>query len=530
MGAAANIKDGHSERITSGLRVLGRVRLSRSAEESTSVQRQREIIESWANQNDHTIIGWAEDLDISGAVDPFDTPALGPWLTEHRKHEWDVLATWKLDRISRRVIPMNKVFGWVLDNDKTLVCVSENLDLSTWIGRLIANVIAGVAEGELEAIRERTRGSQRKLRELGRWGGGIVFYGFKPAKHSDAGWVWERDEYSAGILDEIIAELLDGKSMQSIAGVLNRRGVLSPSDYTRQRNGNPTLGKKWSTSGIRAVLSSKSLLGHMTHGRVTVRDDEGNPVLKGPSLIEPDLFDRLQAALDAKSFKVTNRSSGASPLLGVAVCKAPCHRQDCPGGSSCGCPVCGRLMHSRKHHKPGYGKTYRYYQCTGGKSAGHGERDHGTNTLNADDLEGLLEERFLLALRDQKVRQRVYIRAENHQIELEEATRAVDELTSLIGTMTSDTLRKRLTEQLGALDSRITELEKLPPSESRWEYRESPETYGQAWGLADTEGRRQLLLKSGITAAVYSWGRTNQTPGVLEVDLRIPEDITERMA
>ncbi len=52
------------------MRVLGRIRLSRMTEESTSAARQREIIEMWAKSNDHEIVGWAEDIDVSGSVDP----------------------------------------------------------------------------------------------------------------------------------------------------------------------------------------------------------------------------------------------------------------------------------------------------------------------------------------------------------------------------------------------------------------------------------------------------------------------------
>lgn len=495
------------------MRVLGRIRLSRASEESTSVERQREIIEQWAAANDHTVIGWAEDLDISGSVDPFDTPALGPWLTQHRLGEYDIVCAWRLDRLSRRAIPMNKLFGFIIDNEKTLVCVSENLDLSTWIGRMIANVIAGVAEGELEAIKERTRASQQKLRELGRWGGGIVFYGFNPAEHPTAGWVWERDDHSAGVLQEAISRVLDGESTESIAGLLNHRGELAPSDYTRQRNGNPVQGKKWSNNGLRTLLRSQSLLGHMTHKGVTVRDDEGNPIRKGPALIERDVFDRLQSALEAKAFSVTNRSVNASPLLGVAVCG-----------------FCERSMHLRQHHNKQRGKTYRYYQCLGGWSSGHGVREHEPNIMTAGDLEELVRDTFLDEVGTENVRERVFVQAESHQIELNEAVRAVEEITPLLGTITSGTMRKRLTEQLTALDKRIAALEKLPIQESRFEYRETDATYHDAWFAAGTEGKRQLLLKSGITAAVKVRGKTRQTPGSLEFELRMPGDVRDRLA
>lgn len=57
-------------------RVLGRVRLSRLTDESTSAERQRELIEQWSAMNDHTVVGWAEDLDISGSV---TTPSKKTW-------------------------------------------------------------------------------------------------------------------------------------------------------------------------------------------------------------------------------------------------------------------------------------------------------------------------------------------------------------------------------------------------------------------------------------------------------------------
>ena len=81
------------------MRVLGRIRLSRLTEESPSAARQREIIENWAAANDHEIVGWAEDIDVSGSVDPFEAPALREWWD--RKDEWDILCAWKLDRIGR---------------------------------------------------------------------------------------------------------------------------------------------------------------------------------------------------------------------------------------------------------------------------------------------------------------------------------------------------------------------------------------------------------------------------------------------
>lgn len=468
------------------------------------MERQREIVEAWADANNHQIVGWAEDLDVSGSLDPFATVGLGPWLAKDRLHDWDILCAWKLDRLARRAVPLHRLFGLCQDENKTLVCVADNIDLSTWVGRLIASVIAGVAEGELEAIRERTKSSQKKLRELGRWGGGIVFYGFKPVESEAAGWEWERDSYSAGVLDSVIAKVLDGQSTESIAGELNKRGELAPSDYTRTRAGKPTRGVKWTTNTLRTILGSKSMLGYMTHKSVPVRDAEGYPILKGPELISQQRFDRLQEALNAKSFKVTNRSVGASPLLGVAVCG-----------------LCGRLMHLRQNHSKPRNKTYRYYQCLGGSMTG--TKDHPTNVIKADDLEELVESGFLFEYGSQNVREKVYVEAPDHQIELEQARTAVEELMPLLGTVTSTSVRSMLTGQLSALDSRIEALEKLPTRESGWEWQNHQETYAEAWEPADADARRQMLIKRGVTATVAVTDRVARTnPGVVSFSIQAP--------
>src|SRR6478609_9971225 len=191
------------------LRVLGRIRLSKDADETgTSIERQRESINQWSAMHGHTVVGWAIDSGVSGSVDPFESPDLGPWLKPHRLPEWDALVAYRLDRLSRRVIPLNKLFGFVQDHGKTLASVSESLDLSTWIGRLVANVIAGVAEGELEAIRERNLGSQKKVRQLGRWHGGSPPYGFSTVKRSD-GWYLAVDAAESRVIrDDILPRVL----------------------------------------------------------------------------------------------------------------------------------------------------------------------------------------------------------------------------------------------------------------------------------------------------------------------------------
>ncbi|AIK69070.1 serine integrase [Mycobacterium phage Trike] len=496
------------------MRVLGRLRISRATEESTSIERQREIVEQWAAAHDHEIVGWAEDQDVSGSVDPFDAPALGPWLSEHRKHEWDILCAWKLDRLSRRAIPMNKLFGWMIDNDKTLVCVSENLDLGTWVGRMIANVIAGVAEGELEAIRERTTASHKKLRELGRWAGGPTYYGYVPKPRDSAGWELDIDPHAAGVLKEIIEKTIAGQSTESIVVELNERGELAPSDYLRKRTGKPLRGTKWNTSTIRHQLKSKTLLGHMTHKGQTVYDEAGLPVQKGPALIDRDTFKQLQDALEARGINRTKRVTGASPLLGVAVCD-----------------VCGGPMYYRSTSNRNNTGLLRQYICKHGrygKTQANGGEPY--NIIQADLLEAHVEEQFLWRMGDKRRIERVFVPGEGHQDELETAERAVEDLTSLLGTITQASARSRLLAQLAAAHDRLSRLEELPASEPRWEIRETGDTYAEAWQKATTEERRQIMLKAGVQMRVQMKDRVPRVfAGVLHSNWIEPTDIEERL-
>ena len=430
------------------MRVLGRIRLSRLTEESTSAARQREIIERWAADNNHEVIGWAEDIDVSGSIDPFEAPALKEWWA--REAEWDILCSWKLDRIGRRAIPLNKVFGWMLDRDKTLVCVADQIDLSTWVGRLVANVIAGVAEGELEAIRERTKASRRKLLEDGRWPGGTVPFGFTPVPLDGGGWKLGHNPEQVAVIRNITQEVIDGTSVAAIAD----KYQLLPQTL-------------WNT------LTSKTLLGHATYEGRTVRDRAGMPVLNAEPVLAQDEWDRLQKAVAARRVQQT-RTAGVSPMNGIAFC-----------------PTCDSQLYSRRYKSKGK-YLYCYYYCP---------NKHGRN-IPSEKVERLVFDTFLEEFGDDPVLEKVYVPAEDHQTELEAAQRALDELSSFVGTTTSDYARSRLTEQMRALDLQIARLEKLPSHQAGWELKETGSTFNSVWSISSPEQKRKMVMDKGITAHV----------------------------
>ncbi|AQP30891.1 serine integrase [Rhodococcus phage AngryOrchard] len=494
------------------MRVIGRLRISRQSEESTSIDRQRELIQNWADTHDHEIVGWAEDIDVSGSIDPFEAPGLGPWLKRDRLGEWDILVAWKLDRIARRAIAINRVFHLCQEHDKTLVCISDNIDLSTWVGRLIANVIAGVAEGELEAIRERTLASHRKLRELGRWPGGRPAYGYKAVERTDGpGWKLVHDEYSATIMREIVDRTLQGEAGNAIAQDLQERGVLTPAEYRREMNGEKLRGGEWMGQVIRKMLKSRTLLGHVTHQQVTViNEKEGTPILKGEPLVSLEEWEELQAMLGGSSRpKNHNRTTAASPMLDVALC-AECEK-----------PLHLRTQRTQRKEKL---HVHRYYYCP----------DKHGSAIRGEDVENAVENQFLEDFGDLPAMERVFREGENHEIEIKQAIQSIEALTPLLGAATSGTVLKSLTDQISALSNRVTYLESLPKAESGYILRPTGKTYREEWEERDEQGRRALLRRSGITATFMLTGKgrggRNPAPGALQFNLRVPADAQERLA
>ena len=455
-------------------------------EESTSEERQRELIQQWADLHGYEVVGWAIDMDLSGSVDVLDgrrKTELGDWL-RNRSPEFDAIAVWKLDRLSRSTVNLNRLFVWCADNDKTIVSATEGIDLSTPVGRLIASVLGFLAEGELDAIKERTKAGRKKVVESGRWPGGAAPFGFEKVKLDGGGFKLKTRADQVLVLKRIRDDILAGLSMEAVAKRLNDDKVPSAQ------------GTAWRSSVLFVMMESKLLLGHSTYKGETVRDAQGMPVMVSDPVFTQDEWDRLQAAIAARRLpSAKKRTQSTSPLYGVIFCYE-----------------CGSMLYHRKY-KGEY--KYEYYQCP--KSCGR--------MIHAAGINSFLEKFFLSEVGEGNVKERVYIPAESHEAELAVAQKGVEEISAMFGAMTSDTVRRQLTEQLTALDAQIKRLEALPSRESHWDYIETGETYAQAWEAADTTGKRELLVKSGITLAAVK----SKTTSEVTLKLTIPRDLAEQM-
>jgi DNA invertase Pin-like site-specific DNA recombinase len=82
------------------------------------------------------------------------------------------IVVWRLDRLGRTAKGLTALFDDLLALKVNLVSLKDGIDLNTAAGRLMANVLASVAQYETEVRAERVRAGQAVARASGkRWGG-----------------------------------------------------------------------------------------------------------------------------------------------------------------------------------------------------------------------------------------------------------------------------------------------------------------------------------------------------------------------
>ncbi|MEV0456053.1 recombinase family protein [Catellatospora methionotrophica] len=462
------------------MRVLGVIRLSRETESTTSPERQRELIVRWAEANGYEIVGWAEDLGVSASVDPWERPGLGPWLRGERG-PFDVIACWRTDRVARRVLHFARMLDWLRENSRTLVSVTEGFDLATPMGRMMAQLIAMLAEGELEAIKERTKGSYDHLTKVGRHRGGFTPLGYRPVPNEDgAGWVLEIDPDGEALIKEIVGRVMAGASINSIVADLNERGVPTSLDVQRVRAGKKPKGALWRVGNLSRVLRSRTLLGYLeTADGTPITDDAGMRVRRAKPILTEEEWAALQREIDDRADNRRPRPrTNAALLLHVALCG-----------------VC-------ESHPPMYtapGRSSGYYRCSSKSVGGVGCENGSTR---ADWLEQHVADEFLSRVGDWPVTRRVFVLGESHAAEIAETEEALGRLIDRLERIpTGGAAESAVLARMAEHEQRIAALRALPEVADSWMHEPTGETFREVWER-DPEGRRGLLLAAGVRVFV----------------------------
>ncbi|MFD7706998.1 recombinase family protein [Streptomyces sp. NPDC059786] len=471
-------------------RIIGVIRLSDKTDVTTSPERQRASIENAAAARGAKIAGWAEDIDVSASQkSPWERPELSKWLV--RPEQWDALMFWRLDRFVRKVADFAEMIRWCQSHDKNLISATETIDIRSPLGRVIAYIVSAFAEMEAEAIRERVTGSHDYLRKNGRWGGGLAPYGYQAEPvPGGKGVRLVEDPAAAEIVREIARRVIARESYLSIAADLTERGVPSPTNQ-RHINAGRSVDPRgaWTSKSVAAIITSERIRGRVEHKGEVVRDDEANAVLRGPELIDAEIWHALQREFERRSRPDRRRASSAHPLLGVIFC-ASCQERMYQGWAT----EKGRPMR-------------RTYVC---RSRMRGRECVSPASVSAEAVDKYAEEQFLLKVGAWPVKVELLETGEDHRPEIEEIEQALDRLETdryERGLFAGEDGSLRYERRHTALSNKLSKLKKLPyrPPTSTWV--DTGRTYGEDWATGDVIEHRRMLVDAGCRIEVKPSGR-----------------------
>jgi len=210
-----------------GMRAVGYARVSTAeqADSGASLRAQREAIEREVQRRRWELVELFTDTASGKSLN--GRHGLRKALTLLDTGKADVLVVAKLDRLSRSIKDFAGLMEQAARRKWALVALDLGVDTTTPSGKLVANVMASVAQWEREVIGQRTKDALAVKRKEG------VRLG-RPTVLSDA-------------LRRSIQRMRNqGRSFQSIADRLNEKGI-------------PTAhgGAKWHASTVRAVLNRR---------------------------------------------------------------------------------------------------------------------------------------------------------------------------------------------------------------------------------------------------------------------------------
>jgi site-specific DNA recombinase len=470
------------------VRILGVIRQSQTHDETISPGNQRAIQEHWVEARNlssrdgtrYVIIGWADDLGVSAdKTTPWERPKLGPWLTDEKAQEWDMLLSWKLDRICRSALDFALLVKWLDERKKTLACTNDPIDLDSPIGRAVAQIMAILAELELNTIKGRNLDNHRFMREEGHWGGGRIPFACMRIPGTKE---IIRDLEMTPAVEILLQAVDDGDSYGTMAAKLNEAEIPTSMDRQRQLRGEPMQGDKWQSAGVARLLRSRHWIGQREHNGAILRDKKGIPhIFYEPWMKEAEWLE-LQRKLDERTRSEAGPRRNTMLLRKVG-----------------GCGVCGRNVQQQNETKKGVRKPLRY-RCASMSAKANGliSERCANSTILAKTFEDYLVNSLLERHGDKPWLEKVFVPGEDHSDELKQIENAIKTARTEkdMGLYHGD--EDSYLERVATLIERRTALLELPSRPSGYEFRPTGRTVAEHWNSLSTEGQNMLLIKMGV--------------------------------
>jgi DNA invertase Pin-like site-specific DNA recombinase len=106
------------------------------------------------------------DSGVSGSKD--SRPELNRLMADAHKRKFDAVAVWKFDRFARSTSHLLRALETFQALGIEFISLTEGVDTSTPVGKMVFTILGAVAEMERQLIRERIRAGLRNAKSKGR--------------------------------------------------------------------------------------------------------------------------------------------------------------------------------------------------------------------------------------------------------------------------------------------------------------------------------------------------------------------------
>lgn len=214
------------------MRVVGYVRVSTTeqARDGYSLDAQRQAIERECERRGWELVDVLADEGYSGKRD--DRPALQQALSLLKRRKASAIVVVRMDRLARSTQHLCEFILLSRRQKWGIVAMDFGFDTTTANGRLIARILASVAEWESEVNGERVREGMAEARAARRAKGEAVRFGFQR-------------QVPDSVVSRIVRARKRGDSFNAIASRLDASKVPTPGG-----------GANWHASSVRRIYNA----------------------------------------------------------------------------------------------------------------------------------------------------------------------------------------------------------------------------------------------------------------------------------
>lgn len=346
-----------SELASKKVAIYCRVSTIEQAEEGYSIDEQERLLMEYCIKNNYEVYKCYSDRGISGK-DIKHRPQLKELLKDAEDKKFDMVVSWKINRISRKLTDVLKIVDVFEKNNITFKSYSEPFETDTPAGKMQFQMMALIGEFERGTIAQNVKMGMCAKAKAGEWcGNRVLGYDLVAISIEDLSKRRKTkltiNEKEAEIVRIIFNEYANGNGYKAITNKLNKSG------YKTKK------GNNFSVGSIKDILTNPVYIGKVRYNvrqnwsEKRRRNINANPVIADgihDAIIDTVTWDKVQAILESRKGKPARIYDGKFPLTGLLRC-----------------PKCGAgmvIMRTTNTLKDGTKRRLEYYACGNWKNKG----------------------------------------------------------------------------------------------------------------------------------------------------------------